>query len=60
MGAGPKGGPGVGQILFENLLLLVVLPLFVGNAVRAAGWMVMFGKGFVNSVLGGLGLIASR
>jgi putative spermidine/putrescine transport system permease protein len=41
------------------LLLLVVLPLFVGNAVRAAGWMVMFGsKGFVNSVLGGLGLIA--
>lgn len=41
------------------LLLLVVLPLFVGNAVRAAGWMVVFGsKGFVNSVLGGLGLIA--
>jgi putative spermidine/putrescine transport system permease protein len=41
------------------LLLLVVLPLFVGNAVRAAGWMVMFGsKGVVNSALGGLGLIA--
>ena len=40
------------------LLLLVVLPLFVGNAVRAAGWMVMFGsKGVVNSLLGGLGLI---
>jgi putative spermidine/putrescine transport system permease protein len=42
------------------LLMLVVLPLFVGNAVRAAGWMVMFGsKGLVNSVLGGLGLIAA-
>ena len=43
----------------KNLfLLLVVLPLFVGNAVRAAGWMVMFGsKGFLNSVLGGMGLI---
>ena len=45
----------------KNLfLLLVVLPLFVGNAVRAAGWMVLFGsKGFVNSVLGGLGLIGT-
>ncbi|MCC6471454.1 MAG: ABC transporter permease [Alphaproteobacteria bacterium] len=43
----------------KNLLIMaVVLPLFVGNAVRAAGWMVMFGsKGFVNSVLLGLGLI---
>ena len=27
------------------LIMLVVLPLFVGNAVRAAGWMVAFGKG---------------
>ena len=26
------------------LIMLVVLPLFVGNAVRAAGWMVMFGS----------------
>jgi putative spermidine/putrescine transport system permease protein len=44
----------------KNLwLLLVVLPLFVGNAVRAAGWMVVFGsKGVVNSALAGLGLIA--
>jgi putative spermidine/putrescine transport system permease protein len=43
----------------KNLwLLLVVLPLFVGNAVRAAGWMVVFGsKGVVNSALAGLGLI---
>ena len=30
---------------FKNLLImLVVLPLFVGNAVRAAGWMVAFGN----------------
>ena len=29
------------------LIMLVVLPLFVGNAVRAAGWMTLFGsKGF--------------
>ena len=42
------------------LIMLVVLPLFVGNAVRAAGWMVMFGsKGVVNTVLGALGLIAA-
>jgi putative spermidine/putrescine transport system permease protein len=44
----------------KNLLvMLVVLPLFVGNAVRAAGWMTLFGsKGFVNATLLGLGLIA--
>ena len=44
---------------FKNLLLLIViLPLFVGNAVRAAGWMVLFGnRGFVNAVLVGLGFI---
>ena len=43
---------------FKNLLLMaVVLPLFVGNAVRAAGWMVLFGnRGFVNSILIGLGI----
>jgi putative spermidine/putrescine transport system permease protein len=41
------------------LVLLVVLPLFVGNAVRAAGWMVLFGnQGFVNAALGFLGLVA--
>lgn len=40
------------------LLLLVILPLFVGNAVRAAGWMVAFGqKGLVNAFLEGTGLI---
>ena len=43
---------------FKNLLLMaVILPLFVGNAVRAAGWMVLFGnRGFVNSMLMGLGI----
>ncbi|HZP85323.1 MAG TPA: ABC transporter permease [Burkholderiales bacterium] len=44
---------------YKNLLLLIViLPLFVGNAVRAAGWMVLFGnRGFVNSVAMALGLV---
>jgi putative spermidine/putrescine transport system permease protein len=44
---------------FKNLLLMVViLPLFVGNAVRAAGWMVLFGnKGFINALLMGSGVI---
>ena len=38
--------------------MLVVLPLFVGNAVRAAGWMVMFGsRGLLNTLLGAAGLI---
>ena len=43
----------------KNLLLMaIVLPLFVGNAVRAAGWMVMLGnRGAVNAALLGLGLI---
>lgn len=39
-------------------ILLVVMPLFVGNAVRAAGWIVMFGsKGALNAALIWLGLI---
>lgn len=39
------------------LLLVVVLPLFVGNAVRAAGWMVAFGqRGLVNVALEAVGL----
>ncbi len=44
---------------YKNLLImLVVLPLFVGNAVRAAGWMVAFGnRGLVNASLVGAGLI---
>jgi len=44
---------------YKNVLvMLVVLPLFVGNAVRAAGWMTLFGnKGFLNVSLQWLGLI---
>jgi putative spermidine/putrescine transport system permease protein len=47
------------QTRFKNLLImLVVLPLFVGNAVRAAGWMVIFGsKGFLNVTLMQVGVI---
>lgn len=48
------------QSRWKHLLIIaIVLPLFVGNAVRAAGWMVVFGnKGFFNSTLMDLGLIA--
>jgi putative spermidine/putrescine transport system permease protein len=47
------------QSRFKNvLIMLVVLPLFVGNAVRAAGWMTVFGaKGFLNVTLIQLGVI---
>jgi putative spermidine/putrescine transport system permease protein len=47
------------QSRFKNvLIMLVVLPLFVGNAVRAAGWMTLFGsKGFLNVTLMQLGAI---
>jgi putative spermidine/putrescine transport system permease protein len=47
------------QSRHKNLLImLVVLPLFMGNAVRAAGWMTLFGsRGFVNATLMGAGLI---
>ncbi len=48
------------QTRFKSLLImLVVLPLFIGNAVRAAGWMVAFGsKGLLNASLMGLGVIS--
>src|ERR1700758_1914144 len=48
------------QSRFKNVLvMLVVLPLFVGNAVRAAGWMIVFGsKGFLNVTLMQLGIIS--
>lgn len=47
------------QTRYKNILImLVVLPLFVGNAVRAAGWMTLFGsKGLLNVTLMKLGLI---
>ena len=42
------------------VVMLVVLPLFVGNAVRAAGWMVAFGsKGFINAGLMGASVIST-
>ena len=46
------------QSRFKNLLvMLVVLPLFVGNAVRAAGWMTLFGnRRFLNVTLQWIGL----
>jgi putative spermidine/putrescine transport system permease protein len=45
---------------YKNLLImLVVLPLFVGNAVRAAGWMTLFGsRGMISVGLMGIGLAA--
>lgn len=44
---------------FKNLLLIaIVLPLFVGTAVRSAGWMVALGNGgLLNWVLLSLGII---
>jgi putative spermidine/putrescine transport system permease protein len=46
------------QSRYKNLMImLLVLPLFVGNAVRAAGRMTLFGnKGFVNISLQWLGI----
>lgn len=48
------------QSRFKNLLImLVVLPLFVGNAVRAAGWMTVLGnRGFLNVALQWAGITA--
>lgn len=47
------------QSRFKNIfIILVVLPLFVGNAVRAAGWMVSLGnKGFFNQMMISFGII---
>ena len=47
------------QSRFKNLLVMaIVLPLFVGNAVRAAGWMTAFGsRGALNASLMGMGVI---
>jgi putative spermidine/putrescine transport system permease protein len=44
---------------YKNVLvMLVILPLFIGNAVRAAGWMTLFGsKGALNAGLLQLGAI---
>ncbi len=44
---------------FKSLfVILVIFPLLVGNVVRAAGWMTLFGaKGFINVMLMRIGLI---
>src|SRR5260370_14669872 len=49
------------QSRYKNvLIMLVVLALFVGNAVRAAGWMTLFGSnGFLNVTLMQFGAITS-
>lgn len=40
------------------LIILIILPLFTGNAVRTAGWMIVLGdRGVVNQLLMGLGLL---
>lgn len=40
------------------LMLIVIIPLFVSNAVRAAGWMLAFGEqGLFNSILFSVGII---
>lgn len=46
------------QTRFKNLLIIgVVIPLFVGNAVRAAGWMTLLGsRGFLSVSLMDLGI----
>lgn len=46
------------QSRFKNLLLLaIILPLFVGNAVRALGWMLVLGKqGILNTMVESIGL----
>ena len=46
------------QSRFKNIMImLVVMPLFVGNAVRAAGWMTLFGsRGFLSVSLQEFGL----
>jgi putative spermidine/putrescine transport system permease protein len=44
----------------RTLLLLVIVPLFVGNAVRAAGWMLALGEqGLVNAALMKLQILSS-
>lgn len=46
------------QSRFKNLMIIgIVIPLFVGNAVRAAGWMTLLGsRGFLSVMLMRLGI----
>ncbi|MBB4038439.1 putative spermidine/putrescine transport system permease protein [Microvirga flocculans] len=42
------------------LIILTIFPLFVGNMVRAAGWMAIMGnQGFLNQILLKMGLIGT-
>lgn len=44
--------------LKATILIIVIIPLFTGDIVRTYSWLVVLGRqGFVNGVLGGLGLI---
>ncbi len=43
----------------STIIILILFPLLVGNVVRAAGWMTLFGtKGFINVTLMEIGLIS--
>lgn len=48
------------QSRYKSLLIIMILfPLLVGNVVRAAGWMTLFGtKGFINVTLMEIGVIS--
>lgn len=47
--------------LKSALIILVILPLLLGNGVRTAGWMVLLGdRGLVNSLLVGLHLVSDH
>src|SRR5690606_38268774 len=48
------------KVKFKSLILILILfPLLVGNVVRAAGWMAVFGRqGAMNYILLQLGIIS--
>ncbi len=47
----------VGPRWKSKLLILIILPLLMGNAVRTAAWMVILGdKGLLAALLSGVGL----
>ncbi len=51
----------VGQRWKSKLLILIILPLLMGNAVRTAAWMVILGdKGLLAALLSGVGLTPTR
>ncbi|MBP33482.1 ABC transporter permease [Methylobacterium sp.] len=51
----------VGPRWKSKLLILIILPLLMGNAVRTAAWMVILGdKGLLAALLSGVGLTPPR